>query len=298
MEKTNKKMKMSIIISCILVLILILIIIFPILFTPKLSQEQRQEIINTFANYDNNGEVIYRDGNRVFLPDNSIDVTSIKYNGQECYRLISCGAESCYAYTKEKNDSKHVSLNLLEINYDDNSVRYIDTLPNLPKTNSPTGFCLNNKLYVGVFDGYYYIYDLKEKTYTTLPESEVVVLRDEQNQYEFNVLYNKNLFNRKYYGIEIIDKFTQRKKTITMENLNAFPEGRYILSLDSYFTNTFFRAAIEKDGVIYILGMIPLSKNSMTHQNVILKYDLENNILSYYSSMYYAWDEVPKIIVL
>lgn len=304
MTRINKKAKVGIIVAlasvgtfliCMLMILSVLgAISLPFFLTPKLSQEQRQEIIDTFAGYDN-GEVIYNDGTFIFLPDRTIDVRSIKYNGQECY-LISCGAESFYAYTREWSDFKHFSLNLLEITYAENEITYIDTLRNLPRPNSFSEFCIENKFYCGVFSGYYYVYDFDEKAYTTMPKAELDELREAQNQYEFEVI--DKFFHRKHY-IEITDKSTQEKKSITMDSLNSFSEGQYILSLDPYLTSAFFRRVVEKDDDIYILGMILLDPLvGPKHQYVVLKYDFESDTLSYCSSMSLFWDEPLKMVIL
>lgn len=286
--------------------LLLLVAFFLILFfhpTPKprqkLSKEQRQEIIDTFAEYDSCGEVRYHDGLFIFLPDKHINVRSIKYNGKECQYILSCGANSFYTYTKEGIDRTHMSIHLLEISYADNEITHIDTLSNLPRSNSFHRFCIDNKFYFGAIDGYYYVYDLDARASTTLSETEFDTLWDTQSQYKFNVLDNKKLINKKYYGLEITDKSTQEKKTITLDDLSGFSEGQYVLSLDSYLTNLFFRRAVEKDGNIYILGMITLDTfGNMVHQTVVLKYNFESNQLSYYSSMYLDWDEPPRMVIL
>ena len=290
----NKK-KFAILIVCIMVFLPILAIILSFCFVPRLSNEQRQEIIDTFAGYDN-GEVIYSHSDRIFLPDRTIDLSSIKFNGKEC-DLISCGAESCYAYTQEMTDLKHKSVNLMEISYADNVVKYIDTLTDMPRVNVFGGSHIQDKIYFGPCNGYYYVYDLDERACTTMSKSEVVALKESQTQYEFKVLEGFPNFN--HYGIKITDKSTRESKTIKMSDLNTFSEGQCILSLDSYLTNSFFRSIVEKDGDIYILGMITLDTfGSTQHQNVVLKYDFENETLSYYSSMFYAWDETPRVTIL
>ena len=299
MGKTNGENKIGYIIVCIFVSFIVLVLILPFLFIPIVSKEQKQEIIDTFAGYESSGEVRYHDGLFIFLPDKRIDIRSIKYNETECQYVLSCGANSFYTYTKEVIDRTHMSLHLLEISYADNEITHIDTLSNLPNNSSFSNFCIDNKFYFGIFDGCYYVYDLDERAYTTLPEAEVATLREAQSQYEFNVLDNKKLINKKYYGLEIIDKSSLEKKTITLADLSGFSEGQYILSIKPYLTNLFFRRAIEKGGDIYILGMIMLDTIAgMKHQTVVLKYNFESDQLSYYSSMHLSWDEPPLMVIL
>lgn len=61
----------------------------------------------------------------------------------------------------------------------------------------------------------------------------------------------------------------------------------------------FFTKDIYRDGEIFILGMICLDTfANMKSECVVLKYDFDNNSLSYYSSMYYDWGEIPNLMYI
>lgn len=286
--KMNKK-KLFIIIAIIYAAIINLGIVLTLFLTPHLSKEERAEMIDKFSSFDNHDDIAFRDSNWIFLPDKTINVASIEYNDRQCY-LIDCLEDRFYAYTID-SDKKH----LLEIDYDISEIKYLNTINNIPWSSSPTSFYLQNKLYLGIYNGNYYVYDLDLGTYSTMSKDDVNSLCSESNQYSFNIIESKGT----KHGIEITNKETQVTKTVTMDNLNAFAEGEYILSLDSYLTKRFFAKGIEKDGEIFILGMVCLETFANTKSEcVVLKYDFDNDSLSYYSSMFYDWDEIPYFMYI
>lgn len=281
--------------------LLITFIIFITVFASSCGNlsEESKEIIETFSSFESKGGIYCSYDNNVFLPDKTIQVDDLEYNGKKC-RIAACYDKVFYAYYYEKTNKTYLTLYLLSITYDNLEITLFDTIEEI---NSKTGigvrFCIDNKMYFAI-DKKYFVYDLETKSYnfvSAVLDGKYRYAQDFSN-YRYEILGNKNPFNRKQYGIEIKDKTTEETRTVTMENLSSFPEGEYILSLDSSLTKTFFVKALEKDGYMYILGMITLDKiANMKSQCVALKYDFKNDNLSYYSSLYYDWDEVPNFFV-
>ena len=295
---TKKERICGLIVGVFVFALFIFILFLPYVLSPKISKELRQEIIDTFAGFENRGEVVFVH-DYIFLPDKKIEYRELQYNGEEMDSVIGCGADSFYTFTKEKIDKKLVTINLLEVGYKDNEIKLLCTLSDLPNSNWIKTHYLQNKLYLGTFDGEYYVYDLATKTLTTMPESDFDIFKEDQNQYKYEIIEKNFLFHIKESGVQITSKSTGEVKIVTKDRLNDFTEGQYVLSLDPYLGDRFYKAATEKDGYIYILIMIRLENHFFSgHQNVVLKYDFENDILSYYSSMLYPWDEIPQMTIL
>lgn len=286
----------------------LLLLGWPIIQYKGISKERKQEIIDTFAGFENRGEVVFVH-DYIFLPNKRIEYAGWNYSGTESYNLIGCGAESYYVLTRSNNNKKPQTVNLLEVGYEGEEKKLLATWNNVPNPNKLNDYYFNNKLFVGPFDGEYYVYDLATQTLTTMSEVEFKTLPEldyngwkELYNYTYEIYERTAMLKLGIAAVEITSKSTGEVKAVTLDRLNAFPEGQFILSLNSCLTDDFFKAATEKDGYIYLLGMIKVYDMAILtqyqYQNVVLRYDFENDILSYYSSMLYPWDEIPQMTIL
>ena len=249
-----KQTKLKTIIYSALTLLMMFIVLIAVFASScgNLSEESK-EIIEAFSSFESKGGIYCSYDNNVFLPDKTIQVDALEYNGKKCH-IAACYDKVFYAYYHEKTEKTYITLYLLSITYDTLEITLFDTIEEIDsKTGIGARFSLGNKIYFAI-DNNYFVYDLETKSYNMAPDSieGKYLFEQDFSNYRYEILGNKNPFNRKQYGIEIKDKTTEETRTVTMENLSSFPEGEYILSLDSRFTKSFFEKALEKDGYIYI----------------------------------------------
>lgn len=260
-----------------------------------LSDEDKQNIIDTFDGFNNKEGVVLRHADKVFTRDSTIDLNEVYFNNNQCH-VLSCAPDMIYAYSyvDEDNDT---NLYLLEVGYDGNILNSFKFIENVSHSDIKDKFVYGQKIYFGLGNGPYYVFDTLGQTIGKINSSEaeeIKTVKDSSELYDCSI--KSDIAGDD--SVIITKKSTNENVKIVRDDLRDFTEGQYILSLDTTLTRPFFRKATEKFGNIYLLGAISLDPVlGLEWQYVVFEYNFAENALSYYTSIHVQWDEEPQLYI-
>ena len=266
------------IICCVLLIILVACPFYFVVCHYPYNSKEVEEIKSTFRSFNNNENFAFNDDDCIWLYDKTIYFDDLEYQGATIDKAIACGDEYFYAITNRvKQSTGYYELKILKVNYNTLEMQEIGSISNLLKIVNSSCRLYNNKIYIRD-DVRYCVYDLttgSQEWFTY--DNDLFWTNDENGKYKFIV---------KDKVVTVTEKETDATKNIFWSDLSSFVEGRYILQVDSKlkFTKSFFQSCLEKDGKIYLLGLIPLDYFVLYYQAFILVYDFDTETIEYYSS--------------
>lgn len=250
------------------------------------TEEKIAEIKETFQSFDNNYNFALSEDNSVWLYDKTINFDDLEYQGVKIERLIGCDDGYCYVATSRVMQSTgYFELKILKVSYDTLEMQEIGRISNLIRTYTTACRLYDNKIYISD----------KKISHNILDNSRYCVYDlDTGNQEWFD--YNNDIFwakNEKYdFSIKskdviITEKETGETKSVLWNDLSNLEEGKYLQQFSNrfWFGNARFYEFEEKNGVIYLLCLLPFDYGEYDCQVVIFTYDFDTETLGYYSSL-------------
>ena len=242
------------------------------------TEEEIVEIQETFQSFNNNENIAFLGYDCIWLYDKTIYFDDIEYQGATIDDVIACGDEYFYAITNRVRQSTgYYELKILGVSYETLEIKEIGTMSNLLKDHTSAWASDYDKIYIGDIDGYYaFNLDTGEQ---------------ESNIYQFSIRvwdeYEKYKYKIKENAIAVTKKETGEIKSILWNDLSILEEGKYLQQFSNRFLfgNARFYECEEKNGIIYLLCIIPFDRGAHDCQAVIFTYDFDTETIEYYSSL-------------
>lgn len=243
-----------------------------------------------FASFQNNPNFALFHFDELWLTEKTVEVhEELNYKGTKIDRLMGCTDEYFYASVRIKKSWRNYTMYILSVDYDTYEMVEIACFENLKDGHSWCCRYENGKLYFD--DGNKYcIYHLDNGIAEWFKYDDEAFWREEEGKYSFEI-------KDRYVGIT--DTLTNEQKKVSFGDLSGFEEGKFILEIDAklIYVYSYFETAVERDGICYLLAIVPLDSLVTSYQAVIFAYNFDKDELSYYSSIPYT-NQSTKLCII
>ena len=275
------KMKRSVIVRFLAILTSCFLLIFTgCMFNNGYTSSEVEKMQETLAGLENNPNFALTHSDTIWLKEKKIIVDELSYNGTKIDRLFGCADEYFYASTRTRNNNGRYTIHFLRIDYNTLEMFELGCVEGLKQSYTSSCRLVGNDLYF--YDsGKYCMYNIESGDSEWFEYNHEKFWAIEDGKYSFEI---------KERSVKITDTLISTQKEVSFkDHLGTSIEGKFIQEFDSKLTfySSYFIDATEKNGICYLLALIPLDPLIIRTQAVILSYDFENEKLSYYSSIPY-----------
>ena len=249
-------------------------------FNNGYTSSEIEKIQETFANFSNNQNFALMHYDTIWLQEKKIIVDELIYNGTKIDRLFGCADDYFYVSTRTKNEKGKYTIHFLKVDYNTLEMTEIGSVDGLKEKYTSSCRLVDNCLYF--YDsGSYCIYNIENGKIEWTEYDDEKFWAEEGGTYSFEIRERSVIISDPLIGVQ--------KQLSFKDSLRVCDEGKFIQEVDSKLTqvSSYFIDAIEKNGICYLLVIIPLDSLVVKTQAVIFAYNFESEEISYYSSIPY-----------